>query len=266
MARCLMVILITLMLAPGFLAAQTAKEIVLPGGVKIGFVIIGPGTFQMGSPKSEKGRYEHEGPRHKVRIPRLLFYIGQYEVTQSQWEAVMGNRPWEGKNFVQEHPDHPAVYVSWNDVQAFAQKLNQDAGEFEFRLPTEAEWEYVCRAGTDKLWSFGNDGKLLKDHAWYEENAWNVEEKYGHAVGTKLPSPWGLYDMHGNVMEWVQDWFGPYGDGDQTDPNGPEYASLRTFRGGGFSNTRALRSAWRGAGAPAFKSGRVGFRLVMEAR
>ena len=265
MARCFVVILSVLLAGPGLLDAQTAKEISLPGGVKMAFAFIGPGTFQMGSKKSEKGRYEHEGPRHKVNISRA-FYMGQYEVTQGQWEAVMGKRPWKGKPFVQEHPDHPAAHVSWKDVQAFVQKMNQDGGELEFRLPTEAEWEYVCRAGTDTPWSFGKDVKLLKDHAWYEENSWNVEEKYGHAVGTKLPNPWGLYDMHGNVLEWVQNWFSPYGDGGETDPKGQDRGSLRIYRGGGFNNTRAVRSAWRGAGAPTFRSGRIGFRLVMEAK
>ena len=161
----------------------------------------------MGSPSSEEGRRPHEGPVHEVEIS-TGFWLGKYEITQGQWESVLGATPWSDKEYVQSNPSHPAVYISWDDVSWFVGKLNSEAGELLYRLPTEAEWEYACRAGTQTRWSFGEDGSLSGSHAWYSANAWNAGEQYAHAVGTKLPNPWGLYDMHGNVWEWVSDSYG----------------------------------------------------------
>ena len=171
----------------------------------------------------------------------------------------MGTKPWQESNgqdrdYVLSNPLHPATYISWNDVQAFIAKLN-DAGSAVYRLPTEAEWEYACRAGSSEAWSFGDDEDLLKYYAWYESN----NEGYPQAVGTKWPNRWGLYDMHGNVREWVGDWYGPYDeDGDinsldpsftpklQVDPKGPSSGSSHVFRGGGFeAEARQLWSANR---------------------
>ena len=126
----------------------------LPGGAEMEFVWISPGTFQMGSPNSEAGRNSNEGPVHEVEISQG-FYLGKYEITQGQWESVMGETPWSGQSYVQSNSSHPAVYISWEDMRRFAAKLNSEAGEAVYRLPTEAEWEYACRAGTQTQWSFG---------------------------------------------------------------------------------------------------------------
>jgi sulfatase modifying factor 1 len=160
------------------------------------------------------------------------FYLGKYEITQGQWERVMGTRPWEGQDYVQSSPTHPAVYISWEDVQDFIRRLNQASGATIYRLPTEAEWEYGCRGGTTTRWSSGNSEELLKQYAWFDKNAWNVGNKYGHAVGSKRPNPWGLYDMHGNAWEWVQDRYGAYNSESVTDPQGPSSSSHRVIRGG----------------------------------
>jgi len=214
----------------------------LPGGATMAFVWIEPGTFTMGSPSSEPGRYLMEGLQHEVTINQG-FYLGKYEITQRQWEAVMGTTPWSGLGYVQSNPNHPAVYISWDDVQAFVHALNQAAGDSLYRLPTEAEWEYACRAGTMTSWSFGGDVKQLGDYAWYDDNTCGVGECYAHAVGTKLPNPWGLYDMHGNVWEWVQD---------------PSHI----IRGGYFySDARYTRSAMRIAYGPGMRCG-IGARLL----
>jgi len=226
------------------------------------FVWIEPGTFTMGSPSSEPGRYDHEGPQHEVTISRG-FYLGKYEITQEQWEAVMGTTPWSDRNFVRANPAHPAVFISWNDVQAFIHRLNEAAGDSLFRLPTEAEWEYACRAGTMTRWSFGDDEGQLGNYAWYAGNAWDAGENYGHPVGTKLPNPWGLYDMHGNVFEWVQDCYGSYTSGSQVDPTGPADGSLRVDRGGAICcPPHHVRSANRGDGSPDYPAPSVGARLL----
>ena len=234
----------------------------LPGGGEMEFVWIEPGVFQMGSPESEEGRWDREGPLHEVELSRG-FWLGKYEVTQGQWEAVMGSRPWSGKDYVQSNSSHPAVYISWDDVQEFIEKLNAAVGSSVYRLPTEAEWEYACRAGTQTRWSFGDDVSELTDYAWYYDNAWDVGEGYAHAVGTKLPNGWGLYDMHGNVWEWVQDRYSSsyYNSSPRVDPLGPDTGSDRVIRGGDFYNSaRNVRSANRHYFSPGDLSGRIGVR------
>ena len=124
----------------------------------------------MGSPDTEPGRWLAEGPQHEVTISQG-FYLGKFEVTQEQWESVMGTAPWPGQIFVQPNPLHPAVYISWNDMQAFIERLNEAAGEELYRLPTEAEWEYTCRAATTTRRSFGDEESQLADHAWYVTTA-----------------------------------------------------------------------------------------------
>jgi enediyne biosynthesis protein E4 len=232
-----------------------------PGGATAEFIQIDPGTFLMGSPLSESARDEDEGPLHQVTITRG-FYLGKHEITQAQWTGVMGTRPWSGKESVVEDPDHPAVWTTWNDVQEFIEKLNHEAGWVKYRLPTEAEWEYACRAGTTTPWSFGSDEGLLKDYAWYRDS--RGDESYAHRVGTKLPNPWGLHDMHGNVYEWVNDWKGTYPSDPQVDPTGPPSGLGRVARDGGHgSAARYVRSANRmqdSSQSPA--SSGLGFRLL----
>ena len=245
------------------------KEITadLPGRAEMAFVYIGPGTFTMGSPDSDPWGAAWEKPQHEVTITRG-FYLGKYEVTQGQWEAVMGTTPWAGRGDVLENPDHPAVYVSWEDVQGFIEALNLAANGDLYRLPTEAEWEYACRAGTTARWSFGDDDSLAGDYAWYLENASERGEDYAHRVGTKKPSPWGLYDMHGNVWEWCRDWYAStyYSTSPGVDPQGPESGTFRVVRGGFFGrHAQHVRSALRDSPPPSARDGRVGFRLLKRA-
>jgi len=247
------------------------KEITvdLPGGETMEFVWIKLGAFMMGAPDEEsamipRAQKASESPVHEVRITRG-FYMGRYEVTMAQWEAVMGTRPWLGMNFVVPRPNHPAVYISWIDVQDLIQRLNEFEGKDVYRMPTEAEWEYACRAGTRTRWSYGNQMGLHGDYAWYRENTWSEGEPYGHPVGTKLPNPWGLYDMHGNAWEWVHDWLGKYPEEAQVDPTGPETGTYRVVRGGVFMQPPpAHRSAFRYGGAEFFPDGAVGARLVRQ--
>jgi formylglycine-generating enzyme required for sulfatase activity len=214
----------------------------LPGGVAMDMIWIEPGTFLMGSPESEQGRGENEGPQHEVMISRG-FYLGKFELTQEQWEGVMETSPWSGdkgndKYDVQEQRDHPAVYISWNDVQEFVHRLNVAAGDSLYRLPTEAEWEYAARAGTATRWSFGEDESRLGDYAWYEKTAAHAQLGYGQPVGTKLPNPWGLYDMYGNVWEWWRrtNWCG----GQRCGPRAILRATTRSGRTFLLGNLRSL--------------------------
>ncbi len=249
--------------------AGEVRTFSLPNGVPMEFVWIEPGTFMMGSTDTEPGRYDNEGPQHEVTISRG-FWLGKYVITQEQWQAVMGTTPWSGIIYVRDHPRHPAVFISWDDVQQLIAQLNAHAGAEVYRLPTEAEWEYACRAGTTTRWSFGDDEAQLGDYAWYYANAWDAGLRYAQPVGTKLPNPWGLYDMHGNVQEWVQDWFsgsllwyGSYSDEAQVDPQGPSRGSIRVFRGGFFgSYPNNTRSAARRADTPAYGFNFNGARLL----
>ena len=242
--------------------AHRDTTVALAGGATMEFVWIEPGTFTMGSPTSEPGRGSKEGPQHKVTITQG-FWLGKYEITQGQWEAVMGTTPWSDQSYVQSNASHPAVYISWEDVQELVQALNAAAGDSPYRLPTEGEWEYACRAGAGTRWSFGDEEGELGEHAWYAENAWMADEKYGHAVGTKLSNPWGLFDMHGNVYEWVADWYGSYSSESQVDPAGPSTGSYRVIRGGNFFNdARYTRSGYRVNTSPGLRINHIGARLL----
>lgn len=247
-------------------------EVRLPGvgEAAIDFVWIEPGTFKMGSLASEENREPEEGPRHDVTLSQG-FYLGIYEITQGQWEAVMGEKPWLASNSAPDGPSFPAVYISWDDMQAFIQRLNQAAGANIYRLPTEAEWEYACRAGSTSRWSFGDDEGQLDDYAWYDDFLGGSKPK---AVGQKLSNAWGLYDMHGNVWEWVQDWYDHsyYRQSPAVDPPGPdigpylgpEFGPYKVTRGGGYFNESWwLRSAARGGGTdPTLRRSSIGARLV----
>jgi sulfatase modifying factor 1 len=222
------------------------------------------GTFTMGSPEGETDRRDDEY-QHKVTITKA-FYIQTTEVTQGQWKAVMGTEPWKGKSYVKDGPDYAASYVSWDDAVAYCKKLSEKESK-TYRLPTEAEWEYACRAGTTTRWSFGNDEKVIGDYAWYKENAYDIDEKYAHQVGLKKPNAFGLYDMHGNVFEWCHDFYGEdyYQQSPEKDPTGPTSGEARVLRGGSWDDgTRHTRSAGRGRGETDALSGNFGFRVVRE--
>ena len=246
--------------------ARDEIAVELPGGATMDFVWIEPGMFVMGSPLSESGRDDDEGPPHEVEITRG-YYLGRNEISQGQWESVMESRPWEGKRYVQTGDPYPAVYIFWEDVRTFIERLNQTEGSAVYRLPTEAEWEYACRAGTVTRWSFGNDESRLGKYAWYAANAWGAGAQFAHATGAKRPNPWGLYDMHGNVWEWVQDWWDEeyYSRSSREDPSGPASSSrpLRVLRGGDFSyGARHTRSAHRGYEGYGVRRDYIGARLV----
>ena len=236
--------------------------VTLPGGATMEMVWIEAGTFLMGSPDTETGRGSDEGPQHEVTISQG-FYLGKYEITQGQWEVVMASTPWSGEDYVMENPEHPAVNISWDDTQQLIQELNDAAGEDIYRLPTEAEWEYACRAGTTTRWSFGDDEGQLGDYAWYAANAWEAGLQYAQPVGTKLPNPWGLYDIHGNVFEWCHDWYGAYTVDSQIDPPGPATGSRRVIRGDSFgASAKTVRSAYRNNYLPSDRGYWSGARLL----
>ena len=239
-------------------------EVMLPDGVVMEMVWIPPGTFMMGAPEEELGREVSEGPQHEVTITQG-FYIGKYEVTQSQWEVVTGTRPWEGQTFTMNDPDAPVAYISWDDVQVFIAALNEFAGEEVYRLPTEAEWEYACRAGTTTRWAFEDNQDLVGLYAWYKGSA-GTDHRYAHPVGDRLSNTWGVYDMHGNVAEWVYDWHDDYSSEPQVDPAGPDTGERRVVRGGGFGSTfERVRSAARTFQRPNKNFGDAGVRLAREA-
>ena len=197
------------------------------------------------------------------------FWLGKTEVTQGQWKQVMGTEPWEGQQFVQIDEDNAASYASWKEATAFCQRLTDTdhkngklpAGE-SYRLPTEAEWEYACRAGTTTSFSFGDDETQLGDYAWFNGNAMNAGEKYAHAVGTKKPNPWGLHDMHGNVWEWCSDSYGNALPGG-ADPVGPGKGWYRVLRGGSWRrDPDNCRSAYRSPNVAWNRYFALGFRVA----
>ncbi|MCD6272408.1 MAG: SUMF1/EgtB/PvdO family nonheme iron enzyme [Deltaproteobacteria bacterium] len=225
------------------------------------FVYIKPGTFIMGSPPDEFGR-ESDAKQHKVTLTKE-FYMQTTEVTQGQWEAVMGNNP---SYFNNCGDDCPVEQVSWNDAQEFIRNLNRKEGGWKYRLPTEAEWEYACRAGSIGRFCFGDSDNKLGYYAWYGSNS----RKKTHAVEQKKPNAWGLYDMHGNVWEWCQDNFNwkvklvrnIYRDG-IVDPLCTE-GSFRVCRSGGwFSSAHYCRSANINYYSPGRRFSLLGFRLAM---
>jgi formylglycine-generating enzyme required for sulfatase activity len=209
-------------------------------GMKL--VLISPGEFMMGSPESEPGRDKNE-TQHKVMLTQP-FQMGMHEVTQQQYEEVMGSNPSQFKG-----ANNPVENVNWDDAMAYCSKLSSLPAEVAagrvYRLPTEAEWEYACRAGTTTEYSFGDDAKDLVKYAWFDGNS----GKTTHAVGGKLPNVWGLYDMHGNVWEWCSDAEGSY----------------RVRRGGSWSDSaRICRSAFRGSSDPSLRGSNLGFRLALS--
>jgi formylglycine-generating enzyme len=231
-------------------------------GVSFKMVRIPAGEFMMGSPSNEPQRDEDE-TQHRVRISRD-FWMGQTEVTQGLWRAVMGTNPSQFSNCGN---DCPVEQVSWNDCQEFIRKLNGMVSGGDFRLPTEAEWEYACRAGTTTPF---NTGRCLNaDQANYVGNnpvSGCSKGEYRERtvkVGSFAPNAWGLYDMHGNVWEWCQDWYGDYPSGSVTDPTGPSSGSFRVLRGGSWNYFAVdCRSANRPWVDPGDRLYGIGFRLA----
>jgi formylglycine-generating enzyme required for sulfatase activity len=234
-------------------AAAGGLVVDLGSGVSMRLVEIKPGTFMMGSRASEPNRSDDE-TQHEVTISKA-FWLGQTEVTQAQWHAVMGTNPSEFEG----NPTHPVDEFSWNDAQEFCRCLSQKTG-MTFRLPTEAEWEYACRAGTTTAYSFGDDASRLGQHAWFGDNSGRSTKP----VGTRKPNAWGLYDMHGNVWEWCSDWYGEYPSGAATDPQGPRSGTHRVLRGGSWNlSSQYCRAANRNYDDPGSLISRFGFRVAM---
>ena len=253
------------------------EEIIKAGGIKelpaekgakntikqkiMEFVLIKPGTFIMGSRFDEPMRDDDE-IRHKVTLTKKI-RIQATEVTQSQWKEIMGNNP----SYFKDCADNcPVERVSWNDCREFIRRLNKREGAAKYRLPTEAEWEYVCRAGGLTAFADGEmtgrrcgHDPILDEMGWYCGNS----GKMTHPVGQRQPNKWGIFDMHGNVWEWCEDWYGKYPSGHVTDPSGPSSGRRRVFRGGGWlHNISHCRSANRFRDNPDFSSRYIGFRLV----
>ncbi|MDR0521696.1 MAG: formylglycine-generating enzyme family protein [Planctomycetaceae bacterium] len=239
------------------------RKVVKIKGVDFAFRYCPAGTFTMGSPNSEKNRRDEEA-QHEVQLTKG-FWLGETEVTQEQWEKITGQNPshFKGRTL-------PVESVSWNDCQKYIEQLNNNVPEgYKFALPTEAQWEYACRAGSKTAYYFGDDNKQLGDYTWYHANS----DKKTHEAGTKKANAWGLHDMHGNVWEWCSDWYGKYYGNSQleknltpagknlygedlpkeqlvvkttVDPTGASSGLRRVFRGGSWlSGTEYCRSAYR---------------------
>jgi len=254
------------------------------GATPTGFVRVNGGTFMMGSPENEEGRYDNEGPQHQVTVS--TFYMGRYEVTQKEYQEVMGKNPsifkvginpsgYRGENL-------PVENVSWFDAVEYCNQrsikegltpaytisgsddnrtVTWDRNANGYRLPTEAEWEYACRAGTTTAYNTG--ASINKNTGWYEDNSGRTT----HPVGQKPANARGLFDMHGNVWEWCWDHGRRYSSEAQTDPIGASSGSNRVYRGGGWNTVdRFVRSAYRSTQTPTWKGWLVGFRVARNAQ
>lgn len=225
------------------------------------FVTIKAGSFRMGSPSSEIGRSEREGPQHDVTISND-FEMQTTVVTQGQFTLVMGYNPsWcAHTSSCKNDLNNPVEHVSWNEAQELIEKLNAQDAQYQYRLPTEAEWEYSARGGSQSTNWWGNDIQHLDDFVWYYGNSGGQPQP----VGKKPANPFGLYDMVGNVFQWVQDWMGDYSETNQTDPVGPAEGMTRVFRGAAFNiRSEGVRTAVRGAIYPNwYHWENLGFRLV----
>ena len=231
---------------------QSTIETIVVNGVEFNMVKIEGGTFHMGA-TSEQGGYYEEKPVHSVTISD--YYIGETEVTQELWEAVMGSNP----SYFTGNNQRPVEYVSWYDCQEFIKKLNQLTGK-KFRLPTEAEWEYAARGGKYSRGYKYSGSNAVDEVAWYESNSGETT----HPVATKEANELGLYDMNGNVWEWCKDWYGDYQSNSQTNPTGPSEGACRVLRGGSwYSLDRNVRVSSRDYCTPGAGYDNRGLRLAL---
>lgn len=241
------------------LPTHTATLDLPSGAYALDLKLLPTGSFLMGSPDSDGDAERDEKPQHWVHVERP-FYMAVSEITQAQWTAIFNSNPAyrQGINL-------PVTQVTWEEATAYADWLNSydhnRPSGYAYRLPTEAEWEYACRAGSSERFSFGDDPNGLDDYAWYSENA----DDHPHEVGSRLPNAWGLYDMHGNVAEWCFDWYDSifYSYAPSTQPHGPDSGSTMAVRGGCYENRKSCRSASRDDLDPLTYDKRVGFRVVL---
>jgi formylglycine-generating enzyme required for sulfatase activity len=253
----------------GLLAADQPAPPRRPGatwtnsiGMKFAWIPACPEGFVMGSPENEPERMADE-TQHRVRLSRD-FLLGVHEVTQAQWKAVMGENP----SYFEGDGNLPVDTVSWQDAVGFCLALGKKEGR-KYRLPTEAEWEYACRAGTATPFHTGRtistDQVNYDGQAIYGEGREGIARKRTTVVGSFRPNAWGLYDMHGNLWEWCADWYGAYPDGEVTDPTGPTRGTARVMRGGSWANDPSMcRSAFRRRYAPERKAEHFGFRVALD--
>jgi formylglycine-generating enzyme required for sulfatase activity len=251
-----------------------ASDSMVINSIGMKLVLIPKGTFMMGKAfwlASWLASSLFKAGQHQVTISKD-YYLGVTEVTQGQYKKVMGNNPseFQGGRFKGVGLNHPVENVSWKDAVEFCRKLSmwpeeKKAGRV-YRLPTEAEWEYACRAGSQTAFHFGDDPGSLGDYAWFRDNSGGQT----HPVGQKKPNAWGLYDMHGNVWEWCSDWYGDYPRGAVTDPIGPtigprEGSDRRVSRGGSWgSEAASCRSADRYWFYPSYRYNNYGFRVALS--
>ena len=234
--------------------SDNTLTIPVKNGINIEMVKVEAGSFNMGATPEMKSPYEVEKPVHRVTLTNN-YYIGKYEVTQALWQAVMGSNPSHFKGDAL-----PVEQVSWKDCQKFITKLNRLTGK-NFRLPTEAEWEYAARGGNKSRGYRYSGSNTIDDVAWYENDALSQT----HPVGTKQPNELEIYDMTGNVMEWCQDWYGSYSSSPQVNPTGAASGSYRVVRGGGWSDSaRDCRTSDRDFISPGGRSSDLGLRLVLS--
>ena len=255
--KCIITVSFWLGVGANISSAQPPKELTNSIGMKL--VLIPKGSFMM-------GMVVDDAEQHQVTISQN-YYLGVTEVTQEQYERVMGNNPslFQRDEIKGSSSDHPVDSVSWDDAVEFCKKLSdlpkeKKAGRV-YRLPTEAEWEYACRAGSKTRHSFGDDEESLGDYAWFDGNS----NEQTHPVGQKKANAWGLYDMHGNVWEWCSDWYGDYPKGAVSDPIGPREGSDRVRRGGSCSSYATFcQSAHRQKSRPFFWDFHRGFRIALS--
>ena len=234
---------------------ESRNRLIQVGNVQFEMVHVEGGTFRMGATEEQgEDAYDDENPVHRVTLSSYL--IGKHEVTQALWEEVMGSNP----SYNKQGGDYPVEHVSWFDCREFIEKLNARTG-MQFRLPTEAEWEYAARGGNrGKGYKYAG-GDNLDEVGWFIDNSGNLT----HPVGRKKPNELGLYDMSGNVWEWCQDWYGAYSSEAQADPAGPQSGCYRVLRGGGRWNiARRCRVSGRNYDDPGNGDGDYGLRLVLS--
>lgn len=256
--------------APGAdsMLGEKAGQVRDDNGMKMKFVWCPPGEFKMGSPNSEADRNKYNEDQVTVNLTKG-YWLATLPVTQSEWKKVMASEPWKKNLFTKNGDNFPVTYITWDNAMEFCQKFTNEertAGRlpagWEYTLPTDAQWERACRAGTDTKFSFGNDETKLGEYAWFGGNAGSIGEKYAHEVGQKKTNPWGLHDMHGNVKVWCRDVFKNKLLGGN-DPEVTEKPSNRVIRGGGWGDPASdCRSARRAAGS---KSGGhdLGLRVAL---
>jgi len=247
-------------------------------GVTMKLVLVPAGDFMMGgkfspaeSVKKFGGKANHyasEHPRRKVTISKP-FYIGVFELTQAQWEAVMDEKPYDSKMVTKIGPDYPASWMQWTEANEYCAKLSKKLGK-KIALPTEAQWEYACRAGSDTEFCYGDDPKKIGDYGWLGSNMIDNKKAstYARKGGLRKPNAWGIYDMHGNVWEWCRDWYDKdfYANGKNVDPVNLKESKTVTSRGGSWYNDpihlrSAARNSWTG---PKYRHYNYGFRIVVE--